>query len=205
MCYQYIIAAYLIKLHHSSNIKKYLRYFVYTSLSLFYNVIFKSFCMPLYSCTFSQFCLSRTFFVPLSRQSAYDFFFLPMSSISRRHFESQKVSRDWRPFPDSIFVIKTHRISSAYAWGKSRSDDHSPGPFEILVARQSRRGIRKSFDGIVRYAPLGYTLMSPFDEKENSPGRLYCCSFLFEGKKELMRIWHKNLRYRLYVLVLWKF
>lgn len=44
---------------------------------------------------------------------------------------------------------------------------------------------RKSFDGIVRYALLEYTLMSLLDKKENSPGegcRYYCSLFSEEIK-----------------------
>lgn len=102
--------------------------------------------------------------------SASDIFPSYLQSFSVLFIKSQKVPRDWRPFPDSIFVIKTRRISSAYAWEKSRSDDHSLGPFEIPVTWQSRRGMRESFDGIVRYMPLGYTLMSPFGKKKSPSG-----------------------------------
>lgn len=130
-------------------------------------------------------------FIPFSASSSnlftWNVFFFFWNATGFRGsilLEARKVSQNWRPSSDSIFVIKTRRISSAYAWEKSRSDDHSPGPFRgFPVARQSRARDEGKFrwDRSLRASRI-YVNVTLRKKKGNSPGESPVCLALREQR-----------------------
>lgn len=129
--------------------------------------------------------LPRTFLVPFSRRRTCDLFSFTTA------FQVLESSARLTAFPGfrichkdalNIFGLCLRKVPKRRSLIRAFRD--SCGRW------QSYQGMRESFDGIVRYMPLGYTLMSP-SPKKKFPGGLPLY-LPFQGKGMLVR--RKNRR-----------